>query len=314
MITGAKILVAGGSGLVGANLTRRLVSDQADVLATYATRPPRAGAENYRQFDFTRFEDCLAATQGRDCVFMCAAKIGGAKSMREHPTAFVLPNLQIAAGLLEACVRNRVAKVVLISSSTVYPEASHPLAEDELDLNQPPFELYFGVGWFNRYLEQLARFYRQAHGLAVEIVRPTNIYGPHDHFEDDQAHVLPALIKRALARENPFVVWGDGTAVRNFLYVDDFVEDLLLIAQRDCLGEPFNLAGPANHTIRETVAVVLAAAEHAVTPQYDPTRPTAIPYRTLDTRRADACFGTRPRTPLAEGVRRTIAWYRQQTA
>lgn len=307
------MLVAGGSGLVGANLTRRLVQDGMEVLSTYTTRLPHELRDYYRRFDFTHFEDCLEATRGCDVVFLCAAQIGGAKHMREQPTAFILPNLQINAGLLEACSRNRVGKVILVSSSTVYPPTAHPVAEDELDLNQPPFELYSGVGWLNRYVEQLAAFHRRMHKLRVEILRPTNIYGPHDHFEGDRAHVLPALIRRALARENPFVVWGDGTAVRNFHFVDDFVDDLLLVARRDCIGQPLNVAGEMDFTIREVVATVLAVANHAVEPKYDATMPTAIPYRALSTRRFEEILGKSRRTPLAEGLRRTIEWYRRHS-
>jgi GDP-L-fucose synthase len=312
MMSGAKVLVAGGSGLVGANLTQRLVHDGAKVLSTFTTRPPQLLREAYRQYDFTQFDDCLEATRDRDIVFLCAAQIGGAKTMREQPTQFMLPNLEINAGLFEACSRNGVGKVVFVSSSTVYQLASHPIREDELDLNQPPFELYFGVGWLNRYLEKLAAFYRQTRGIQVEVLRPTNIYGPHDHFEDDRAHVLPALINRALRRENPFVVWGDGTAVRNFIYVDDFVDDLLLVAGKDCGGEPLNVAGDRDLTIRQAVREVLDATNHPVEPEYDASKPTAIPYRALNTNRFVGIFGPRKRTPFEEGVRRTVEWRRQQ--
>lgn len=310
MIAGRKILVAGGSGLVGANLTRRLMREGADVTASYFTRPPAEDlAKVCRRFDFTAFEDCLKATAGAELAVLSAAHVSGAKGMRDNPTAFLLPNLQIQAGLLEACSRNRVKKVVLLSSSTVYQPADHPVAEAELDLNQPPFDLYFGVGWLNRYLEKLAAFYQKTGRLQVQILRPTNLYGPHDHFDPDHAHVLPALIRRAVEKENPFVVWGDGGVVRNFLFIEDFVADLLLVLGKDGPGEPLNVASDVNTTIREAVTVVLNAAGHRVEPRFDLSKPTAIPYRALETERFSAAFGRRPRTTLAEGVKRTIEWY-----
>lgn len=310
MISGRKILVAGGSGLVGSNLTHRLLREKAAVLSSYATRPPIDFSEVYRQFDFTRFEDCLRATADIEIVFVCAAQIGGVKEMRERPTASILPNLQISAGLLEACARNRVKKVVLLSSSTVYQHSPKPLAESDLDLNLPPYDLYFGVGWLNRYIEKLTEFYRRSSSLSVEIVRPTSIYGPYDQFAEEKAHVIPALIKRALAKERPFVVWGDGSQIRNFLYVEDLVDDLIQIALTDCGGKPINIAADSNTTIRDAVKVVLDATDHRVEPEYDATKPTSAPSRVLNTALFHSLFGKKSRTGLVEGVAKTIEWYR----
>jgi GDP-L-fucose synthase len=306
---GRNVLVAGGTGLIGASLTRRLDALGARVLASCHERPPPFLAERYRRFDFTELADCLEATRGMDDVFLCAAQSFGAQVMHERPESLVLPNLRINAGLLEACRRNAVARVLFISSSTVYQEALHPIREDELDLNCPPYSLYAGVGWVNRYLEQLARFYFARHGLGVAIVRPTNVYGPFDNFDDGRSHVLPALIKRALAREDPFVVWGNGHALRDFLYVDDLVDDLIAALERHSIAEPLNLASGRGVTIREAVSVVLEVCDHAVAPQYDESRPDAIPYRMLDTTRADAILGPRQRTSLRSGIEKTVRWY-----
>jgi GDP-L-fucose synthase len=310
MMRGKNVLVAGGTGLVGTNLVRRLAKEGANVLASWCSREPRELKELFGRFDFTRFEDCLEATRGRDCVFVCAARIFGAKIAQERPTAFVLPNFQITAGLLEASSLNGVERVVLLSSSTVYQEAFHPIREDELDLNEPPYPLYFGVGWLNRYCEQLAALYQQKRDLKVGIVRPTNIFGPGDNFEDDKAHVLPALIKRALCKESPFIVWGTGNEVRNFLFVDDLVEDLLLLCAGPCKDGPVNLGGDADLTVREAAEVILKVSGHRVAPQFDASKPTAIPYRTVNCTKASALLGNRPRTPFPEGIGRTIEWYR----
>ncbi len=307
---GRNVLVAGGAGLVGACLTRRLDGLGAHVLASFHERPPSFLPDRYRRFDFTELEDCLEATRGMDDVFMCAAQTFGAQVMHERPESLVLPNLRINAGLLEACHRNRVARVLLVSSSTVYQEASHPVREDELDLNRQPYPLYAGVGWVTRYTEQLARFYFARHGLGIAIVRPTNVYGPFDKFDDGKSHVLPALIKRALAREDPFVVWGSGHAVRDFLYVEDLVDDLIAALERGGACEPLNVASGTGLTIREAVAVVLEACGHAPALRYDPTRPDAIPYRLLDTTKADQILGPRRRTAFRAGIEETVRWYR----
>ena len=166
---GKKVFVAGGTGLVGTNLTQRLVQLDCYVSSSFFSKPPKILEELYQPYDFTKFEDCLKATQGQDFVIICAAQIFGSQLMKEHPTAFILPNFQINAGLFEACSQNKVKKVVFISSSTVYQEASYPIQEEQLDWNLPPYELYQGVGWLNRYLEQLANFYYKKQNLQIPI-------------------------------------------------------------------------------------------------------------------------------------------------
>lgn len=305
-----RVLVAGGSGLAGSALTRRLHEAGAEVRASYHERGPALLPELHRRFDFTRLDECLTATRGVQDVIVCAAQTFGAQIMRDEPTRLVLPNLQINSNLLEASRLNGVERVLLISSSTIYQEAFRPLREDELDLNVQPFPLYQGVGWMKRYVEQLARFYFDRYGLAVAIVRPSNIYGPRDKFADDRSHVLPALIKRALRREQPFVVWGTGAAVRDFLFVDDFVDDLLAVLERPFACDPLNLASGSALTIADAVRTILDVCGHDVAPQYDPSKPDAIPYRMLDTTKADAVLGRRPRTSFRAGIEATVRWYR----
>lgn len=309
-LRGKNILVAGGTGLIGAGLVSRLKKEGANVRATYFSRKPAFFPEVFERYDFTELESCVAATRGMEAVFICAAQTFGAKMMKEHPTALVLPNLRINSGLLEACRLNKVEKIVFISSSTVYQEAFYPIREEELDLNRPTYELYWGVGGMKRYIEQLALFYHKVYGMKIGIVRPTNIYGPHDKFDDDKSHVLPALIKRALKKEDPYVVWGDGHTVRDFIYVDDFVDDLLDILNRYCACDPLNVSSGTSITIREAVKVILEACGHRITPQYDETKPNAIPYRMLNTIKFEAIFGKKKKTPFEEGIQKTVAWYR----
>lgn len=310
MIKGKKILVAGGTGLVGANLTQKLKNLGADVLSSYFSKPPSFLKEIYKQFDFTKFEDCLEATQNRNYVIICAAKSFGAKTMKENPTAYILSNLKINAGLLEACRINNVEKVVFVSGSTVYQETDYPISESQLDLNKPPYGLYFGVGWLSRYIEQLAKFYAKVYKMKIGILRPINIYGPFDKFDDEKSNVLPALIKRALKKENPFVVWGDGSAVRDFIFVDDFIDDLLNVLENYCVCDPVNVGSGEETTIKKAVEVILGVCGHKVVPEYDKTKPTAIPYRMLNLQKFESIFGKQKRTSFKEGIVKTVNWYK----
>lgn len=310
MVRGQNILVAGGSGLIGANLTKRLVEMGAYVRSTYFSNRPCFTSANYERYDFTQFEDCLKATKDMQGIFICAVRSLDAQTMKENPTAWILPNLKIYAGLLEAAKVNGVEKTIFISSSTVYPKASYPIREEELDCNKPPYDLYRGVGWLNRYIEQLCQFYYQVYGMKIGIIRPTSIYGPHDKFEGDNSNVVPALIQRALRKENPYVVWGDGSAVRDFVYVDDFVDALLQLFDRYCVCDPLNYASGLGITIREAVRVILDVCGHPVEPQYDETKPNAIPYRVLNAAKYQSIFGQKKLIPFEAGIQKTVDWYR----
>lgn len=302
--------MAGGSGLVGTHLTRRLLEIGAEVRSSFNSRAPAQLAECYDRYDFTRFEDCLRATQDRECVFLCAVQSSGVLGMKKSPSAMLLPNLEIHAGILEACQKNKVKKVIWISSSTVYQEAFFPIKEHELDLNKPTYSLYQGVGWLYRYIEQLGRFYHEQGGLQVGIIRTTSIYGPHDQFDDAKSHVVPALIKRALRKEDPFVVWGREDTVRDFIYVEDLVDALVRMANDEpCSCEPLNVCNGQPMTIRNAVDAILLACGHAVVPCFDSSKPTAVPYRALDMSRFEARYGKGPRTSFADGIRKTIDWY-----
>lgn len=306
------VLVAGGTGLVGANLTRRLAELGACVKSTYLTRRPLGLGAEWKKADFTDMDDCLEATKGMDIVCIAAAFTLGAKVVAEQPTAFVLPNLKINCGLFEACRINRVERTVFISSSTVYQVADYPIAEDQLDLNQPPFELYLGSAWMKRYCETVADFYKERYKMKIGIARPANLYGPYDKFDQERAHVLPALITRALGKETPFVVWGDGLAVRDFIYVEDFVDCLIDIMQKACDGDPINVATGQSITTGEAARVILEICGHHVQPQFDATKPNAIPYRMLDISKLERVLGRRQWTPFKKGISQTVQWAKSQ--
>jgi GDP-L-fucose synthase len=311
MIKNKNILIAGGSGLVGINLTKKAIALEANVLSSYyQTEPEREILNYYQQFNFNSFDDCLEATKNKDYVVLCASKVYGAKEMEKNPTASILENLKINAGLLEACARNKVKRVVFLSSTSVYHEAFHPIMENELDYNKSLYPLYQAVGGYNRYLEQLVETYRDVHGIKTVSLRITNIYGPNDQFEDGKSHVLPSLIKRALIKEDPYIVWGNGHTVRDFIYVEDVVDDII-----DVLHTPnlpalvLNICNGNPTRIREVVDVILRLSSHNVQPVYDLEKTTAIPYRVIDQTKFQSFFGIKKRTSLEEGIRKTINWY-----
>jgi len=311
-----EILIAGGSGLIGANLMFKLKEHGLPFVASRNKNSTEIFQEHCVRYDFLDFDQCLQATKNKSAVILCAAVSYGAKRNKENPTGSILPNLQIAAGLLEASARNNVGSVLVISSTTVYQAAFFPIREDLLDLNVPPFDAYFGVGWYNRYLEQLASLYHKIYGMQVIIFRPTNIYGPYDKFDVEHSHVVPALIKRALDREDPFEVWGSPQVVRDFLYVEDFVDDIFYSLIHDDIpsNTPINVCSGSPQSIEYTVEVILKVCNHDPRVSFNLDKPSTIPYRAVDDALYCCLFKKRNRTPFEIGVRKTVNWYQRQAA
>ena len=310
-----KILIAGGAGLLGTSLTQYLTSNGIRTRSTYFSRfPPKHLEEHYQQYDFTKYQDCVDATADQDYVVICAVQGSGVYGVRQSPTASIQPNLNIHTGLFEACVQNDVSRVVWVSSSTVYQEAFYPIREDELDLNQSPYELYQGIGWVYRYLEQLGQCYHDKYGLQVGIIRTTNIYGPYDRFDNVRSHVIPALIKRALSKENPFIVWGNPNTIRDFVYVDDLAYAVLQIMEKYCIGDPINFSSGIPISIQKLVEVIQEACDHYVPLEYDRSKPSAVPYRVLDNTKFETFFDRFHKTSLKDGIRQTMEWYNSSSS
>lgn len=305
-----KVLVTGGAGLLGMALTKKLLATGIDVESSYFSRPPSPDlAHCFKQYDFNHFDDCIAATRGKDVVIICAVQAAGVKGIQQSPTATLLPNLAIHAGLFEACTINRVEKAVWVSSSTVYQEAFYPIREDQLDLNLPVYDLYAGIGWVYRYLEQMASCYYRKRGLNIGVIRTSNIYGPYDRFDDQKSHVIPALVKRALSGETPFTVWGNGSTVRDFIFVDDLVEGVLRVLNGYCIADPINISNGSPVTIGELVTTVLDVCNHQAPILFDQDKPTAVPYRVLDNTKCHTLLGEFARTTLKSGLQATVDWY-----
>jgi len=310
---GQRVLVTGASGFVGTHLVRRLVELGAEVRGTLHHKPlqrPEPSIE-YLSCDLTQPQDCAAATQDIDFVFMAAANSSGAAVMEKTPLVHLTPNLVMNAQMLAAAYENHVRKFCFISSNTVYPLTDFAVKED--DANYEFFEKYFVVGWMKRFSEIMCQMYAEKIKTPMQtvVVRPGNLYGPFDKYTWKESKVVAALIRRAVERHNPFVVWGDGLDLKDFLYVEDFVEGLLLAFEQVESFSPLNIASGQPLTIREVLATVLEAAdfEQAVV-EFDATKPTMIPRRLIDIKQIHDLTGWAPQTSITEGIQKTVDWYR----
>lgn len=310
---GRNVLVTGGTGFVGTNLIKRLVNLGANVRATIHRREPICIDENveYIHCDLLDSSDCHKVCRDIDYVFLCAAVTSGAAVMEKTPLVHLTPNVVMNTQMLEAAYAAGIKKVLFISSNTVYPVSDKPVKEE--DVNYQFFEKYFIVGWMKRFSEIVCEMYSTKIKTPMDtvVVRPANIYGPYDDFNWETSHVLPALIRRVVEKHRPIKVWGDGNDIKDFIYVDDFVEGLLLSMEKTIGFNVFNIASGAQYCLRELLDLIiqLEGFEHAEV-VFDNTKPTMIPKRMIDPSKAKQLIGFEVRTPIEEGLRKTIAWYK----
>jgi GDP-L-fucose synthase len=309
---GSRVLVTGGSGFVGSHLVEELLKQGALVRIIVHKREAAVNDSRVEQViaDLANPEECAAAFAGSEYVFHAAGGVGAAGTVPSDQMDGIAVNLLLTARALQAAWSAGVKRFLLYSSSTVYPDCSWPVGEDEA-WEGPPHPAYFGYGWMRRYLEKLAEFVASKSNLRIAIVRPTAVYGRRDNFDSMTGHVISALILRSLRKEDPFVVWGNGGEVRDFLHITDLARGSLLALEKYADCDPINIGSGQEVTIRQIADAVLAASGHSPKELiFDSSKPTTIPYRAVDISKARNVLGFVPSVPLDEGLNDTIRWYR----
>ena len=311
------ILVAGANGFVGINLLHKLSDTGANLFGTIHSKRSfqTSGEVTLRECDLSTSAGCDEATKDIDYVFMCAANSSGAGVMEKTPLVHLTPNLLMNAQMLEAAYANGVSKFCFISSNTVYPPVEHPVLEDEASYDF--FEKYYIVGWMKRFSEIMCEMYSDKiqKPMDVLVVRPGNLYGPFDKFTKSESKVIASLIRKAVEGQNPLEVWGDGHDIKDFLYVDDFVEGMIAAFRSPNITGPVNIASGVEVTIREVIKIILKITENSDGKvSFDASMPSMIPVRRISISKIKSSTGWEPSTDLRSGLEKTINWYKSYYA
>ncbi len=313
-----KVLVTGGAGFVGSFVTEQLVDLGASV--TITTLSPKE-SKNVQHLgnkisiitaDLTDSKAAIAAGKGQQIIMNLAARVGGIEYNRLHPGTMFRDNIFISSNMLDSAVKNEVERMLVVSSACVYPrECTIPTPEEEgfKDLPEPTND---GYGWAKRMAEFQADAYKREYGLKTAIARPYNCYGPRDHFDVKNGHVIAAIIKRIFDGENPLTVWGTGRPTRSFLYVEDFARGLIEITEKYAENDPINLGTDEEITIKDLVALIVELSGKQVEIEYDTTKPDGQPRRNCDTVKLSSKVGFKPQCALREGLQKTIEYYQHE--
>lgn len=298
------ILITGGNGFIGHFVIENLLSKR-------GVDPKKIIIPKKETDDIRRIENCLRLLKNNnvDLVIHLAALVGGVGYSSKFPATQYYNNILMDLNIVEATRQCGVAKILLVGSSCAYPEsAGYPLTEDQLWQGLPQkTNLAYGIA--KRILTIQAKAYHEEYNLNVQVVIPNNAYGPGDNFHPEYSHVIPSLIRKCVSGENPLMIWGDGTSTRDFLYVKDFAEGVVLAAEKLETGEPVNLGSGIETRISDLVDKIKKLTDYHGEIVYDDAKPNGQPVRSVNIDKAKKILNFLPHFSLEEGLKETIAWY-----
>ena len=303
-----KVLVTGGNGFLGSHVVEALKKKGVHEVII----------PNSKQHDLRLKENCNMITKNVDYVFHVAAHVGGIGLNKERPGELFYDNLVMGTHLMEEARKNGIKKFISLGTICSYPKLiAQPITEDSLWAGYPEeITAPYGLAKKMQLVQSMA--YKQQYGFNSITVFVTNLYGPGDNFENNTAHVVPSLIKKIWKakkeNEKHVSVWGDGTPTRDFLYVDDAANGLILAAEKYDRTDPINLGTGIEISIKELVAMIMKIMDAKLEIKWETNMPNGQPRRCVSTEKASKEIGFKPEISLEEGLKRTIAWYEANLA
>ncbi|MCL5958748.1 MAG: GDP-L-fucose synthase [Chloroflexi bacterium] len=310
-----RVIVTGGAGFLGSFVVDKLTERGAAEIVV-----PRSNLYDLRDVDAIRQllrDTSLLNRAGQlqpvDVVIHLAARVGGIGANRAHPAEFFYENLMMSVPLFHESWRAGVDKFIAIGTVCAYPKFTPvPFREDDL-WDGYPEETNAPYGLAKKMLLVQSQSYREQYGYNSVFLLPVNLYGPRDNFDPDSSHVIPALIRKCLEAKalgaSQIEAWGTGSATREFLYVEDAADGILLAAERCNVSEPINLGSGMEISVKDLLTLIAKQTQFDGKIAWDSSKPDGQPRRSLDTSRAQRLFGFRAQVPFEEGLRRTIEWY-----
>ncbi|MDB3896051.1 NAD-dependent epimerase/dehydratase family protein [Alphaproteobacteria bacterium] len=302
-----RVLVTGGSGLIGQPLVKLLQEAGASVRVVSLDDPSRAPLNvEFIQADLRQLSNCERVCEGIEIVFHLAGVKGSPRMTMEKPASFLVPTVTFSFNMMEAARRQGVKQFLFTSSVGVYSPAEIFFEDDVWKTFPSPNDRF--AGWAKRVCELQAEAYKIEYDWdSISIVRPANVYGPFDNFDPENAMVIPSLIHRAVSGESPLVVWGDGSPIRDFIFSTDVAIGMMTVVEKG-ISHPVNLGSGVGVSIKQIVETLIDIMGDGREIVWDTTKPAGDAKRLMDTTRASN-VGFRPLIGIKEGMETTLNWY-----
>lgn len=304
-----KVLVTGGTGLVGRQLVQLLIEQGANITIVSLDDPKIAPkGVKFVKADLREFSNCLEVCKDKEIVFHLAGIKGSPVLTSKQPASFFVPTITFNTNMMEASRRMGVSRYLYTSTIGVYAQASVFKEDDVWKTFPSPNDRF--AGWAKRMGELQAESYKIEYGWnKISIVRPANIYGPFDNFDPQTSTVIASLIKRALDGENPLIVWGDGSPIRDFIFARDVARGMMKALEKG-VNVPVNLGSGKGITIKELAQTVAKLAPSGpIKIIWDRSKPKGDAKRLMDISRARKLLGFKPMISLEQGIKETMEWY-----
>ncbi|MFC1521978.1 NAD-dependent epimerase/dehydratase family protein [Elusimicrobiota bacterium] len=311
------VLVTGGTGTIGIHVVEKLLNFGAKVRVVSLDDPSRASMlfgdkVEFIKCDLLDFKTCMDAAKGQEVVFNLVGIKGSTGIGLTKAASYYVPMLYFNTNMMEAAFRNKAGRYLFVSSVCVYPPAEVHYEDNAWNGMPKQNDLYAGIA--KRAGEVQGETYLHEYKWdAVRVVRPSNVYGPHDDFNPASAQVIPALISRMLGGENPVKVWGDGTAVRDFIFAEDVAEGMMIALEKAPPCIPINLGSGSGSTIKEIAESVASCMPVTPKIEWDTTKPSGDRIRLLSTQRAQDLIGFKAKTSIRDGIKKTVEWFRNNS-
>ena len=301
-----KVIVTGGTGLIGRSVVNKLCDYEAEVTIISLDKINVDERADHVFGDLTDFNFCKKVSKDKDYALHMSGIKGSVKVTIEKPASFFVPLIMMNTNFLEACRQNSIKKLVYTSSIGAY-SSREIFKEEDSSFSEPPMDMF--PGWAKRMAELQIQAYKKQYYLKdYYIVRPCNVYGPGDNFDPENAMVIPTLMNRIYNKENPVVIWGDGSSIRDFAYAEDVADGVILTLIKGTGDQEFlNLGSGKGYSIKQLVESLTKVQEFNY--EFDTTKNSGFPRRIMNIDNAKKIIGYEPKVDLQEGLKRTWNWY-----
>lgn len=309
------LLICGGSGFIGRNCVEHFAkTGKYKITATYFSEneyPPVDGVEFVR-VDLRNENEVKEIMKGKDIVIQAAATTTGAKDVIEQPFVHVTDNAVMNSWIFREALLNKVEHLIFFSCTVMYQSKDTPQKESDWSADEEIYKNYFGVGNTKVYLEKMCEFYSRLGNTKFTAIRHSNVYGPYDKYDLDKCHVVPAFINKIINAQDTLEVWGDGTAKRDVIYIDDLVDMVdKVIENQSEKYELFNCGAGKAYSIRELADTIMSVNGKTLTLEYNASKPNIPTVVILDCEKALDKLGWKPTTSIQDGMKRTSSWYKE---